>query len=237
MLLISQTTEARVIYNNIKTARFIDRPNRFIAYIELDGKEEVCHVKNTGRCRELLKPGATVFVQEFDTTSRKTKYDLIGVMKGDRLINMDSQVPNKVFHEWLLKGDFLKDITLIKPEAKYKNSRFDFYLETKMEKIFIEIKGVTLEDNNVVLFPDAPTERGVKHINELMECRKEGYKAYIVFVIQMKGVSYFTPNHITHKEFADTIRIARDKGVNIVAYDCNVGENYIEMAERVEVRL
>nr|WP_242842056.1 DNA/RNA nuclease SfsA [Ruminiclostridium cellobioparum] len=237
MSLISLTAEARVVYNNIKTARFICRPNRFIAHIELDGREEVCHVKNTGRCRELLKPGVTVFVQEFDKTSRKTRYDLIGVKKGDRMINMDSQVPNKVFHEWLLKGGLLEDITLIKPEARYKNSRFDFYIETEKEKIFIEVKGVTLEDNNVVLFPDAPTERGVKHIKELMECMEEGYKAYIVFVIQMKGVSYFTPNYRTHEEFAETIKIAEARGVNVVACDCMVGENCIEIAERVEVRL
>lgn len=225
-----------MIYNNIRTARFIDRPNRFIANIELEDREEVCHVKNTGRCRELLKPGATIFVQEFGRTSRKTKYDLIGVMKGDRLVNVDSQVPNKIFHEWLLKGNFFKDITSIKPEAKYKNSRFDFYIETKAEKIYIEVKGVTLEEGNIVLFPDAPTERGVRHVRELIDCTEEGFKAYLVFVIQMKGVSCFTPNSRTHREFAETVKTAGTKGVNIIAFDCNVGIDFIEIAERVEVR-
>jgi sugar fermentation stimulation protein A len=226
-----------VIYRNIKQAIFIDRPNRFIANIEVDGRIEVSHVKNTGRCRELLIPGIPVYVQEFDGTARKTRYDLISVYKQDRLINIDSQVPNKIFHEWLRKGKLFDDITLIKPEARYKNSRFDFYVETEAEKIFIEVKGVTLEDNNVVLFPDAPTERGVKHINELMECVEEGYKAYVIFVIQMKGIEYFTPNAVTHKEFADTLKSAESKGVGILAFDCHVGEDSIEISERVEVKL
>ena len=226
-----------MIYKNIRQARFIDRPNRFIANIEIDGRKEICHVKNTGRCKELLIPGVTIFVQEFDNTSRKTRYDLIGILKGDRFVNIDSQVPNKVFAEWISKGNLFKDITLLKPEAKFKTSRFDFYIETINEKIFIEIKGVTLEDNNVVLFPDAPTERGVKHIQELMECVSEGYKAYIVFVIQLRDVDYFTPNAGTHKEFATAIKAAGEKGVNVLAYDCNVGKDFIEISKSVEVRL
>lgn len=224
-------------YRNIKKGRFIDRPNRFIAYVEVDGRAEVCHVKNTGRCRELLIPNADVFVQESENTSRKTRFDLISIIKGKRHINMDSQVPNKVFHEWLLKGNLFKDVILIRPESKYKNSRFDFYVETAHEKIFIEIKGVTLEKDNVVLFPDAPTERGIKHINELMECINDGYKAYLIFIIQMKDVLYFTPNAQTHKEFADALKLAERRGVNILAYDCLVGEKLIEVADEVEVRL
>ncbi len=224
-------------YLNIRSASFIDRPNRFIARILLDGRVEICHVKNTGRCRELLLPGAAVFVQEFDNTSRKTKYDLIGVMKGERMINMDSQVPNKVFKEWMEKGNFLKDIALIKPEARFGKSRFDFYVETDKDRIFIEVKGVTLEKDNIVLFPDAPTERGVKHIRELMECVDEGYKAYVVFIVQMKGVKYFTPNSETHQAFAQIIRLAQLKGVQVMAYDCEVGNNFITVSERVEVRL
>lgn len=226
-----------MIYTNIRQARFIDRPNRFIANIEIEGRKEICHVKNTGRCRELLIPGETIFVQEYDNIKRKTRYDLIGVVKGDRFVNIDSQVPNKVFGEWISKGNLFKDITLLKPEAKFKTSRFDFYVETIKEKIFIEIKGVTLEENNVVLFPDAPTERGVKHIQELMECVREGYKAYIIFVIQLKDVDYFTPNAVTHKEFAVAIKTAGQRGVNVLAYDCNVGKDFIEIAESVEVRL
>lgn len=226
-----------MIYTNIKKAKFIDRPNRFIANIEMDGKPEVCHVKNTGRCRELLLPGATVFVQEFDSGTRKTKFDLIGVIKGQRYINIDSQVPNKVFYEWVSGGKLFEGITLIKPEARYKNSRFDFYIETLRDKIFVEVKGVTLEENNIVLFPDAPTQRGVKHVNELADCLQEGYKAYIVFVIQMKSVDFFTPNARTHEEFAAALKSAKNRGVNILAYDCRVDENTIEISEEVEVRV
>lgn len=224
-------------YKNIKKGKFIDRPNRFIANIEIDGKVEVCHVKNTGRCKELLIPDATVFVQEFDSPSRKTKFDLISVFKDGRHINIDSQVPNKVFHEWLLKGYLFGNITLIKPESKYKNSRFDFYVESGEDKVFIEIKGVTLEEDNVVLFPDAPTERGVKHINELIECIKEDYKAFIVFIVQMEDVTYFTPNCKTHQKFADALELAKSSGVNILAFDCKVEEGLIEISKKVEVRL
>ena len=156
-------------YNNILQGKFISRPNRFIAYIEIDGKVEICHVKNTGRCRELLIPNAQVFVQKSDNPKRKTKFSLIGVIKENRIINMDSQVPNKVVHEWILRGNLFEEIVRIKPEAKYNNSRFDFYIETKNEKVFIEVKGVTLENEGIVRFPDAPTERGVKHIKELCD--------------------------------------------------------------------
>lgn len=224
-------------YNNILKGKFISRPNRFIAYVEIDGNEEVCHVKNTGRCKELLTPNATVFIQKNDNPKRKTKFSLIGVIKGDRMINMDSQVTNKVVHEWISKGNLLKDVTLIKPETKYKNSRFDFYVETKYQKIFIEVKGVTLENNGIVKFPDAPTERGVRHLRELVDCVKEGYDAYVIFVIQMKDVVHFEPNVETHKEFGDTLKYAKENGVNIVAVDCLVDEDSINIRDYVDVIL
>lgn len=224
-------------YENMTKGRFISRPNRFIANVEINGVNEVCHVKNTGRCRELLVPGATVYVQESDNPNRKTKYSVIGVLKGNRKINMDSQVTNKVVHEWILNGNLFKDVILIKPEKKYKNSRFDFYVETNTEKAFIEVKGATLEEDNIVRFPDAPTERGVKHIHELCECIDEGYNAYIIFVIQMRDVLYFTPNDVTHKAFGDALREAEKKGVKIIAVDCNVTEDSIDIFDYVDIRL
>jgi len=224
-------------YENIIKGKFIARPNRFIAEIEINGKIETCHVKNTGRCKELLIPSATVFVEENDNPKRKTKFSLIDVVKDKRLINIDSQVPNKIVHEWILKGNLFKDVTLIKPETTYNKSRFDFYVETNGRKAFIEVKGVTLEENKVVRFPDAPTERGVKHIKELCACLKEGYDAYIIFVIQMKDVLYFEPNDETHKEFGDALRGAKKAGVNIIAVDCDVKEDSIDIVDYVEVRV
>lgn len=214
-------------YNNIFKAKFISRPNRFIAHIEIDGRKEVAHVKNTGRCRELLTDGATVFVQKSDNPARKTKYDLIGVLKGSRMINMDSQIPNKVFGEWAQNSGFFGDLTVMKAEKSYGNSRFDYYLETEKDKIFVEVKGVTLEQDGVVLFPDAPTERGVKHINELCSCIDDGYRAYIFFIIQMDNVKYFAPNRKTHPEFADALKNAAEKGVGVYALDCKVSEDSI----------
>lgn len=224
-------------YQNIKPAKFLSRPNRFIANIEINGKKEICHVKNTGRCKELLIPNASIFVQEVDSEHRKTKYDLISVYKGEKLINIDSQAPNKVFYEWLQNSNFFGNISLIKPESKYKNSRFDFYLETSKSKIFIEVKGVTLEEEGVVLFPDAPTERGVKHIIELSQCLKDGYEAYIVFIIQMQDVLYFTPNSKTHKAFAEQLKNAAEQGVKVIAIDSVVTETSIGARDFVEVRL
>lgn len=222
-------------YNNIKRGIFLFRPNRFIAHIEIDGKEEICHVKNTGRCKELLIPGARVLVQKSSNPERKTKYDLISVYKGERLINMDSQAPNKVFAEWAWK--YFKSISYIKPEAKYKNSRFDFYIEAEEKKIFVEIKGVTLEEEGVVLFPDAPTERGVKHIKELCSAIDDGYEAYIFFVVQMEGVKYFTPNKNTHPEFALALKEAKKKGVNICCVDCYADKTELEIKNEVRVVL
>jgi len=222
-------------YDNILKGKFISRPNRFIAHIEINGKAEICHVKNTGRCKELLTASAIVFVQENNNPKRKTKFSLIGVIKGKRMINMDSQVTNKVVHEWILNGNLIPEVTLIKPESKYNNSRFDFYIETKNRKIFIEVKGVTLESEGIVKFPDAPTERGVKHVKELCDCVKEGYDAYIIFVIQMKDVLHFEPNLEMHKEFAEALKEAKKNGVNILAVDCEVKEDSIDIRDYVKV--
>lgn len=222
-------------YERIETGFFIERPNRFIAYIEIAGQKEVVHVKNTGRCAELLQPGATVYVQKSDNPERKTQWDLIGVKKGKRMINMDSQIPNKVVEEWIRKGNLFPNATLIKPETTYKQSRFDLYIEEDNRKIFIEVKGVTLEQDGVVKFPDAPTERGIKHLNELCEAVKDGYEAYVFFVIQMKGVKYFTPNMKTHAAFGEALRNAKEQGVHILAYDCKVTKDSIEIAQEVPV--
>ena len=226
-----------MVYSNISKAEFISRPNRFIAHIKIDGKEEIAHVKNTGRCKELLTPNATVFVQKSDNPNRKTKYDLIAVLKGERLINMDSQIPNKVFGEWVQSSGFFGNLTLVKAEKTFGSSRFDYYLETENNKIFVEVKGVTLEENGVVLFPDAPTERGVKHINELCHCIDAGYKAYIFFIIQMDDVKYFTPNRKTLPQFADALKAAKEKGVGIYALSCKVSENSLVADKFVEVKL
>ena len=224
-------------YRNIYTAKFLSRPNRFIAHIEIDGKPEIAHVKNTGRCKELLVENATVFVQKSDNPNRKTQYDLIGVLKGERMINMDSQIPNKVFGEWALKSGFFGSLTLIKAEKTFGSSRFDYYLETEKNKIFVEVKGVTLEEDGVVLFPDAPTERGVKHINELCSCIDAGYKAYIFFIIQMDNVKYFTPNRKTHPQFADALKKAAENGVGVYALNCKVTQDSIIADKFVEVKL
>ncbi len=224
-------------YENIKKGIFIDRPNRFIANVEIDGKIEVVHVKNTGRCRELLIPGVVVYVQKFENTNRKTKFDLIAVCKGNELYNIDSQAPNKVFYEWVLESGYFGEIELVKPECKYGDSRFDFFVQTKERKIFIEVKGVTLEENGVLMFPDAPTERGVKHIKELCNCISDGYEAYLCFVVQTEKVKYFTPNRRTHPQFADALLEAKAKGVNILCVNCNVGEDYLEISDFVDVKI
>jgi sugar fermentation stimulation protein A len=226
-----------MIYDRIKKGTFISRPNRFIANVVVDGNMEAAHVKNTGRCKELLVEGATIYLQEHENTNRKTKWSLINVKKEERLINMDSQAPNKVFYEWLKEGKLFKDIKFIKPEYTYKNSRIDFYLETNTDKILIEVKGVTLEENNIAMFPDAPTIRGVKHVFELCSSIEQGYKAYIVFVIQMNQIHYFTPNVKTHREFADALNYANIKGVNILALDCDVTENSLKIKDKIRIVL
>lgn len=225
-------------YERITQGSFLERPNRFLAYAELAGKKEVIHVKNTGRCAELLKPGAVIYVQESQNPERKTKWDLIAVEKGDRIINMDSQIPNRVVQEWIEEGNLFEDVRLVKPETTYCNSRFDLYVETgDKRKIFIEVKGVTLEENGVVRFPDAPSERAVKHLEELGHAVKEGYEAYVFFVIQMKGVRYFTPNRDTHPAFCDALKRAQAAGVHVLAYDCEVSADSIEVNEEIPVVL
>lgn len=226
-----------MIYSDIRRAVFLERPNRFIARIELDGRQEICHVKNTGRCRELLTPRANLLVQRCDHPGRKTKYDLISVWKGDRLINMDAAAPNRVFAEWALSGGYFQNLTLLKPEQKFGNSRFDFYLEADGRPAFAEVKGVTLESGGVARFPDAPTLRGVKHLRELQACVAAGYGAYIVFIVQMKGVSCFEPNWTTHPAFGETLREAEKAGVHVLALDCEVGEDSLRAADFVKIHL
>ena len=222
-------------YSNIYKGKFIERPNRFIAICEIDGKEEICHVKNTGRCRELLVKGATVYLEKSPNPNRKTQYDLVAVEKNGKLINMDSQIPNYVVVESLNK--IFNDITLVKQEYKYGNSRFDIYVETKTEKIFVEVKGVTLENDDVVRFPDAPTERGIKHLKELQKAVKEGYRACVVFLVQMQDVKYFEPNYETHPEFAKELKIAYDNGVEIFVFDSFVTPEEIAMNNRIELKM
>ncbi|MBQ8784103.1 MAG: DNA/RNA nuclease SfsA [Clostridia bacterium] len=220
-------------YQNIVKGTFIKRPNRFIAHVLIDGKEEICHVKNTGRCKELLTSGATVLLEKSSNPSRKTAYDLISVYKKNRLINMDSQAPNKVADEWLR---IRFPDTFIKNEKAWEDSRFDFYIENGEEKIFVEVKGVTLEKDGVVLFPDAPTERGVKHINGLIRWASEGNKAMVLFIVQMNNVSFFTPNKETHPEFAEALLRAKEQGVEVVAVDCEVGENTLTFGKEIEIK-
>ena len=224
-------------YENMLTGIFLSRPNRFIAFVEIDGCVNTCHVKNTGRCRELLIPGVTVYVQKSDNPARKTMFSLIGVKKGERIINIDSQAPNKAVYEWLQKGGLFPDITYLKPEKAYGNSRFDFYLETNQEKIYMEVKGVTLENNGIVLFPDAPTIRGVKHIRELCQCRKDGYLAYLFLVIQMKDVLYFKPNDATDPAFGEALREAAKERVHIMAMDCEVTVDKMVIHNEVPINL
>ncbi len=224
-------------YERIQKAFFIERPNRFIAYVRLNGKKETIHVKNTGRCAELLVPGVPVYVQESTNPSRKTKWDLIAVEKGKRLINMDSQIPNKVVQEWIEGGNLFHDVRLVRPETTYGNSRFDLYVEAGERKIFIEVKGVTLEEEGVCRFPDAPSERAVKHLEELIRAKKEGYDAYVFFVIQMKDVRYFTPNTDTHPAFAEALKKAAAAGVKILACDCEVTPDSIAIRKPVDVVL
>ena len=226
-------------YEKVIKGRFISRPNRFIAQVEIEGREETVHVKNTGRCRELLVSGAIVYLSVASNPERKTKYDLIAVEKerensSPLLVNMDSQIVNDVAFEYLRKK---MPNAYIKREATYKSSRFDFYFEDGDRRGYCEAKGVTLENEGVLSFPDAPTERGVKHLCELIEAKKDGYEAFVLFIIQMNGVKYFTPNDKTHKEFGDALRRAAENGVGVFAVDCLVLPDEITANEIVEVRL
>ena len=224
-------------YKETEKAVFLKRPNRFIAEVEIQGKRETVHVKNTGRCKELLIPGTEVILEKSGNPNRKTKYDLICVNKQGRLVNMDSQIPNKAAEERIKKGGLFPEEVTIRPEKKYGNSRFDLYVESPIRRAFVEVKGVTLEEDNIVRFPDAPTVRGIKHVEELIHCMEEGYEAYLLLVIQMKGVKKFMPNWDTQPEFGQALIKAEKAGVKILARDCLVTEDTIEIQEEVPVDL
>lgn len=215
---------------------FLSRPNRFIAHILIDGNEETVHVKNTGRCRELLPQGAQVWCQESDNPNRKTRYDLITVRKGDRLINMDSQAPNIAAGEWLRSGG-LGQIENLKAETFHGDSRFDFSFTRNGKQCFLEVKGVTLENDGVCAFPDAPTERGVKHLKGLTKLAMDGYGAYVLFVIQMSDVKYLHPNDVTDPAFGIALREAAENGVQVLAVDCAVTESTMDIRLPVLVKL
>ena len=222
-------------YQEVKKGVFLARPNRFIAHVELEGDTVVCHVKNTGRCRELLVPGAEVWLEKGQNLQRKTAWDLIAVRKGERLINMDAQAPNKVFAEYA--AAFTKGITAIKPEYTYGDSRLDFCLETADGLQMVEVTGVTLEENGHTRFPDAPTERGIKHLRELMRAVEEGHRASVVFVIQMEDVVDFAPNDVTHPAFGAALREAAAAGVQVTALNCRVTPDSLEIIGTVPVVL
>ena len=229
-------------YDRVVKGFFNTRPNRFIAKVEASGREETVHVKNTGRCKELLIPGATVYLSVSDNPSRKTAYDLIAVEKkregrAPLIINIDSAAPNEAVAEWLKGSGLFGRDAIFRREVTCGSSRFDFQI-TEGDKIsYLEVKGVTLESDGVLMFPDAPTERGVKHLSELCELKRQGFGAYVLFVIQMNEAEYFTPNSLTHKAFADALRAAKAAGVEILAFDCNVSENEMTINSPVEVKL
>lgn len=223
-------------YANIVPGEFLARPNRFIAHVRIDGREEICHVKNTGRCRELLPAGAKVWCQQSDNPARKTKFDLISVQKGKRLINMDSQAPNAAVAQWLRSGG-LGELEQIKGESVCGDSRFDFSFLKDGRRCFLEVKGVTLEEDGVCAFPDAPTERGRKHLNGLTRLAQQGYGAYVLFVIQMQDVQFLHPNDKTDPDFGKALREAAENGVQILAMDCAVTPDSMTLRAPVPVRL
>jgi len=240
-------------YNALIRGVFQSRPNRFVAMVEVDGQLEKCHVKNTGRCKELLIPGAVVYLEEGKNPDRKTRYSLITVEKDGRMINIDSQAPNVAAAEWLADDPLGWGVSAVHREKTFAGSRFDFYLEisdrselfSKPEKmimnnskgIFLETKGVTLDEEGIARFPDAPTERGIRHIHHLIQAKKEGYGAVILFVIQMKGIHLFEPNDRTQPEFREALRLAQAAGVEILAYDCQVDMDEMHIDQRIECRL
>lgn len=231
-------------YEKICRGKFIERPNRFIAHVDIGGEICKAHVKNTGRCRELLLSGAEVYLEDFAGRmgERKLRYSLVAVQKGTMLVNMDSQAPNKVVREALESGRLLPEgleaVELVKAEYKYGDSRLDFYVRDRAgREALAEVKGVTLEEDGIARFPDAPTERGVKHIKELIKAKEEGYAACIIFVIQMKGVKKFTPNYATHRQFGEMLCAAEEAGVEILAYDCIAGKNFLTLDRPVEIAL
>lgn len=224
-------------YQSVIPGFFVARPNRFVAQVETADGMQTVHVKNTGRCRELLVPGARVYLAEGDNPARKTRFDLIAVEKGIRLINMDAQAPNQVFGEWAEAGGFLPDVTAVRREVRYGDSRLDFCLETSRGSHYVEVKGVTLEAEGRARFPDAPTERGVKHIQELQRAVENGISATLFFVVQMEGVESVAPNDDTHPAFGDALRQAARAGVQILAYDCAVTPDSIRIRKPVPVIL
>lgn len=224
-----------VKYGTMIEGKFIRRINRFTAVIEMEGKETLCHVKNTGRCKELFVEGVKVYLEKSDNPDRKTAYSLIAVEKEGILVNVDSQVPNKVVKEWLEQEE--KQLVSLKPEKVFGNSRFDFYMERGSEKIWIEVKGVTLVKDGIAMFPDAPTERGIKHIEELCRAVEEGYEAWLIFIIQRKKVAAFRPNEENHLEFAQALRKAEKRGVRLLAFDSIVTKNAIKIDQPVRIEL
>ena len=223
-------------YENMVSGKFLRRPNRFIAHVEINGSVEIVHVKNTGRCRELLPEGALVWCEKSSNPNRKTKYDLICVQKGKRLINMDSQAPNAAAGEWLRNGGF-GAVTDVRPEVKFENSRFDFAFCKDGKHCFMEVKGVTLETDGICAFPDAPTERGAKHLRELIKAADMGYGAYVLFVIQMSDVQYLHPNDATDPAFGEALRQAAQCGVQVLAVDCKITPNSMVLNQFVPVCL
>lgn len=223
-------------YSNMIPGIFRSRPNRFIAHVDIEGQTEIVHVKNTGRCRELLPTGAEVYCQKSDNPNRKTKYDLITVRKGSRLINMDSQAPNAVAKEWLLSGG-LGNAKTVKAETTHGDSRFDFSFTLNGKTCFLEVKGVTLENDGICAFPDAPTDRGAKHLRGLQKCVEEGFGGYVLFVIQMSDVAYLHPNDATDPAFGKALREAAAAGVQVLAMDCIVTEDSMTIGNPVPVIL
>ena len=223
-------------YKNMVPGIFLARPNRFIAHIEIEGNVEICHVKNTGRCRELLPQGASVWCQKSDNPNRKTQYDLITVRKDHRLINMDSQAPNAAAKEWLLAGG-LGEITELKPESTHGGSRFDFSFQKDGKQCFLEVKGVTLENDGICAFPDAPTQRGTRHLHGLTQAAQDGYGAYVLFVIQMADVLYLRPNDATDADFGNALRSAAAAGVELLAMDCDVAKDSMTIRNPVPILL
>ena len=224
-------------YQSVIPGTFVARPNRFIAHVETAEGLQVCHVKNTGRCRELLVPGATVYLERASNPARKTAYDLIAVEKGALLINMDAQAPNQVFAEWAAGGAFLPGTRAVRPEVRYGESRLDFCVETGDGPHYVEVKGVTLEEGGAARFPDAPTERGVKHIHELARAADAGLGATLFFVVQMEGMDSVSPNDETHPAFGAALREAAARGVRVLAYDCAVTPDSISLRRPVPVIL
>lgn len=231
------SSSSGIFYPDTYPATFLHRPNRFIAHALLNGEEIVCHVKNTGRCKELLLPGASVVVQKAQTIGRKTPYSLLSVWKGDQLINIDSSAPNPIFAQWMRHGGVWEVPTLIRAEKRFEDSRLDFFVQWEKRQAFIEVKGVTLEEDGIARFPDAPTERGVKHLHSLISAKQQGYEAYGVFIIQMQNVSRLEPNWKTHAAFGEAMILAQEAGVKFLAMDCIVTPNSVTAHKPIPIFL